>query len=117
MMHVLYRSVMGRVEMTDQKTAIPEQDITDFLPIRWAFTCWVSGGESPWDFTEWRSMLLGWDDRGWKRFFLVFKDIRSRRIVMSFLRDKDATSLMGFLLLYEKARSNYEYLLRENGII
>lgn len=102
--------------MTDQKT-IPEQDKTDFLPIRWAFTCWVSGGESPWNFTEWRSMLLGWDDRGWRRLFLTFRDIRSRRIVMSFLRDNNATSITGFLLLYEKSRSDYESLLRENGII
>lgn len=96
--------------------AIPNKDLSYFLPIRWAFYEWTSGkGSGGWQFAEWREYLLD-DAPPNNQIMDMLNDKRFLVDVNRFLAENKANNLNGLIVLWQKCCREYEGLVRENGI-
>lgn len=95
---------------------IPETDMVEFFPIRWAFHCWLTSPENRWSFKVWRSNRLKDAHEGYHvvtEFHNALNDYSFRQNVAGFLCCNDADTFAGFVSFYGKLLSQYEELLKE----
>lgn len=84
-----------------------QRDLEYFLPLRWAFHCYLTPPASRWKFEAWREYLLDCEDSAEDAVRAFQTDYVFQRNVLGFLAANDVKSLTDFCEFNQRLEEEY----------